>query len=163
MHFLIVLYPPPSFPSPRALSSPPQPRKQREKLIALTQEAWEEPTPPSPLAAAQNPTSAPPPLTNTQKKRAFPDTCKEWDEDADTEENVAKDVTIQQKMPQPSVMPPQPSPRPTTQQATSPRPQKRKQAEGPTPPAPKAQAQQNRLGYHHGQRIPRRPGLVSIG
>ena len=74
-HFLTVLYPPPSLPSPRALSSPPPPRKQREKLTTLTQEAWEEPTPPSPPATAQNPTSAPPPPTQTHQKRAILDTC----------------------------------------------------------------------------------------
>ena len=90
-HFVTVLYPPPSLSSPRTLSSPTQPRKQREKLLALTQESWEEPIPPS---AAQNPTSAPPLPSKTQKKRALPDTCKEWDEDAVVEDNVAEDVTI---------------------------------------------------------------------
>ena len=93
-HFLTVLDPPPSLSSPHALSSPPQPRKQRGKPLALTQEAWEEPTPPSPPSTAQNPTSAPPPPTKTQKKRVLPDTCKEWDEDVGTEDNVAEDVTI---------------------------------------------------------------------
>ena len=92
-HFLTVLYPPSSLSSPRALSSPPPPRKQREKLIALTQEAWEEPTPPSPPAAAQNLTSIPPP-THTQQKWAVPDTCQEWEEEAGTEDNIAEDVTI---------------------------------------------------------------------
>ena len=79
-HFFTVLYPPPSLSCPRTLSSPPQPRKQREKLLALNQEAWEEPTPPSPPSTAQNPThiSVPPP-PKTQKKRAFLDTCKELD------------------------------------------------------------------------------------
>ena len=112
-HFLTVLYPPSSLSSPRALSSPPPPRKQREKLTALTQEAWEEPTPPSPPAAAQNLTSVPPP-TQTQQKQAVPNTCQEWEEEAGTEDNVAEDVTIRQKTPQPSMTPPEPSPCPTT-------------------------------------------------
>ena len=107
-HFLTILYPPPSLSSPRTLSSPPQPRKQRKKLLALTQEAWEEPTPPSPPSAAQThtPISVPPP-PKTQKKRALPETCKEWEEDV-----VAEDVTIRQKTPRTSVTPPQPSPCP---------------------------------------------------
>ena len=69
-----------------------------------------------------NPTSALPPLSKTQNKRALPDTCKEWDEDAVAEDNVAEDVTIRQKTPQPSVIPTQLSPRPTNQEATPPRP-----------------------------------------
>ena len=89
-HFLTVLYPAASLSSRRALSIPPPPRKQREKLTTLIQEPWEEPTPPSPPAAAQNPTSVPPPPTKTQKQRAFPDTSKEWDEDAGTEDNVGR-------------------------------------------------------------------------
>ena len=63
-HFLIVLYPPPSSSPRRILTSPPpSPRKQLEKILALTQEEWEDPTPNSPPSAARNPTpiSAPPP------------------------------------------------------------------------------------------------------
>ena len=80
----------------------------------------------------------------TQKKRALPDTCKEWDEDVVAEDAVTEDVTIRQKTPQTPVPPPQPSPRPTNQQTSETRPQKRKQAEGPTPPALDAQAQPNK-------------------
>ena len=139
-HFLTVLYPPSSLPSPRTLTSPPPPRRQREKLVALSHEAWEEPTPPSPPAADQNLASASPP-TQPQQKRAVPDTCQEWEEETGTEDNTADDVTIRQPTPRPSVTPPEPSPRPTTQQAAPPRPQKRKQAEETTPPAPEAQTQ----------------------
>ena len=141
-HFLTVLYPPPSLSSPRALSSPPQPRKQREKLLAINQEALEVPTPPSPPSAARNPTpiSAPPP-PKTQKQRALPVTCEEWDE---AEDVAAKDVTIRQKTPKISVPSPRPIPHPTNQQTSGTRPQKRKQAEKPTPPAPNSQAQPNK-------------------
>ena len=143
-HFLTVLYPPSSLPSPRALSSPPPPRKQREKLIALTHEAWEEPTPPSPPAAAQNLASEPPPPPQPQQKRAVPETCQEWEEEAGTEDNVAEDVTIRQRTPRPSVTPPEPSPRPTTQQVAPPRLQKRKLVEEPTTQAQEAQTQPNK-------------------
>ena len=132
-HYLRILYPPPS-PSPRhALTSPPPPRKQREKILALTQEEWEDPTPNSPPSAARNPTpiSAPPP-PKTQKQRVLPVTCEEWDE---AEDAYAEDVTIRQKTPRTSMPFPQPSPRPANQQTSGTRPQKRKQAEEPTPSA----------------------------
>ena len=67
-HFLTVVYPPSSLLSPRALSSPPAPRKQREKLIALTHEAWEELTPPSTYLGCPKPrigTTTTPTTTNT--------------------------------------------------------------------------------------------------
>ena len=133
-HFLTVLYPPSSLPSPRKLTSPPPPRRPREKLVAISHEAWEEPTPLSPPASDQNPASAPPP-TQPQQKRAVPETCKEWEETG-TEDNTVDDVTIRQPTPRPSVKSPEPSqthpkpsvtspepsPRPTTQQASPSRP-----------------------------------------
>ena len=101
-HFLTVQYPPSSLSSPRALLSPPPRRNQREKLIALSHEAWEEPTPPSPPTAAQNLALEPPP-TQTQQKQAVPNTCQEWEEETGTEDNVAEDVTIRQRAPRPLV------------------------------------------------------------
>ena len=139
-HFLTVLFPPSSLPSPRKLTSPPPPRRQREKLVAISHEAWEEPTPPSPPAADQHPASAPPP-TQPQQKRAVPETCQEWEEETNPEDHTTDDVTIRQPTPRPSVTSPEPSPRPTVQQAAPPRPQKRKQAEATTPPAPEPQTQ----------------------
>ena len=53
-HFLMVLFPPASLSSPRKLTSPPPPRRQREKVLAISHEAWEAPTPPSPPASDQH-------------------------------------------------------------------------------------------------------------
>ena len=110
-HYLTVLYPPPSTSPRRTLTSPPLPRNQREKILALTQEEWEDPTPNSPPSAARNrtPASAPPP-PKTQKQRVFPVTLVEWD---DADEPTTEDVTIQQKTPKTSVASPQQSPRST--------------------------------------------------
>ena len=105
-HILTILYPPPTTSPHRVLTSPP-PRKQREQILAITQEEWEDPTPASPPSAARNPTpiSAPPP-PKTQKQRVLPVTCEEWDE---TEDVVSEDVTIRQQTPKRSV----PSARPS--------------------------------------------------
>ena len=137
-HFLTVLYPPPTTFPHRTLTSPP-PRKQREKILAITQEEWEDPTPTSPPSAARNPTpiSAPPP-PKTQKRWALPVTYDGWDE---AEDAVAEDITIRQKTPKTSVPSPRPSPRPANQQTSGTWPQKWKEAEEPTPPALDSQAQ----------------------
>ena len=95
-HFLTVLYPPPSTSPHRTLTSPP-PRKQRERILPITQEEWEEPTPNSPPSAARNPTPiSAPPAPKTKKQRALPDTCEEWDE---AEGAVTEDVTIRHQTP----------------------------------------------------------------
>ena len=109
--------------------------------MAITQEAeGEEPTPPSLPSAVRNPTPLSTPLPpKTQEKRALPQTCEEWDDDA-----VAEDVTIRQKTPRTSVPPPQLSPCFTNQQTSETQPQKWKQAETPTPRPPEAQAQPNK-------------------
>ena len=133
-HYLTVLYPPPSTSPRRTLTSPPLPRNQREKILALTQEEWEDPTPNSPPSAGRNrtPTSVPPP-PKTQKQRVLPVTRVEWD---DADEPTTEDVTIRQKTPRTSVASPQQSPRSTNQQPSGIRQQKRKQTEEATPPAP---------------------------
>ena len=159
-HFLTVLFPPPTLPSPRTITSPPLPRRQREQVLAISHEAWEEPTPPSPPAAAQPPASEPSP-PRTQRKRAIPASCQEWDEETTTEAPT-DDVTIRpptsrppaqpttEPIPQPTTTPipepttqpqttPEPSPRPITQKAAAPQAQKRKQTEVSTAPASQVQ------------------------
>ena len=118
-HFLTVLFPPSSLPSPHKLTSPPPPRRQREKVLAISHEAWEEPTPPSPPAADQHPASAPPP-PQTQRKRAIPVTCQEWEEETNPEDQPTDDVTIRPPTSRPSVTTTEPRPEITT---TEPRPE----------------------------------------
>ena len=104
-HFLTFLYPPPSSSPRRILTSPPpSPRKQLEKILALTQEEWEDPTPNSPPSATRNPTPISAQLPpKTQKQRALPVTHEEWDE---AEDSIAEDVTIRQKTPRKLVLSP---------------------------------------------------------
>ena len=64
-----------------------------EKVLAISHEAWEEPTPSSPPAADPHPASAPPPPQN-QRKRAIPETCQEWEEETNPEDHPTDDVTI---------------------------------------------------------------------
>ena len=158
-HFLTVLFPPSTLPSPRTITSPP-PRRQREQVLAISNEAWEEPTPPSPPAAAQPPASEPSP-PRSQHKRAILASCQEWDEETTTEAPT-DDVTIRpptarppaqpttEPIPQPTTIPIQetttqpqtttePNQRPITQKAAAPQAQKRKQTEVSTAPTSQVQ------------------------
>ena len=56
-HYLKVVYPSPLTSPRRTLTSTPPPRGQREKILALTQEEWEDPMPNSPPSAAPNRTT----------------------------------------------------------------------------------------------------------
>ena len=151
-HFLTVLLPPSSLPSPRKLTSPPPPRRPREKLVAISHEAWEEPTPPSPPTADQNPALAPPP-TQPQQQRALPETCQEWEEETGTEDNTTDDVTIRQPTPCPSVKSLEPS-------QTHPKPSVTSQSQAHDPPHSKHHHHVPRKGSrrrkrHHQPRHPK--------
>ena len=137
VHYLMVLYPPPST-SPRcALTSlTPPPRREQQKTLALTQVEWEDTTPDSSPSFARNPTpTAPTPPSKTQKQRVLPVTRVEWD---DTPEPTTEDVTIRQKTPTTSVASLHSSPRSTKQQRSGVRQQRTNQTKGATPTAPRS-------------------------
>ena len=87
--------------------------------MAISHEAWEEPTPSSPPAAAPHPASARPP-PQTQRKRAIPETCQEWEEETNPEDHPTDDVTIRQPPSCSSITTPEPSPQTTTEPSPPP-------------------------------------------